>query len=212
MKGIYKAKMEIKRINTYRDTRFSQNVLNQHGCFLVDGIPYEIEIISEREAIVRGEKTEAFLPLIEEYRFFTPHITRFYDEKGGAVKEYPDADIYELDLEKIKPSQFYVDSSKIGAIKTFIHQPQDIIIQVMPHEGRYISLDGHTRLYYAVMNGWTTVRAVTETSDDWVYRFVDEARKRGVYTPEDMSLISHSEYEQKWNRFCDEIFAEATEN
>ncbi len=204
--------MEIKRINTYSDPRFSQKVLNQHGCFLADGLPYEIEIISEREAVVRGEKTEAFLPLIDEYRFFTPHITRFYDENGSIIKKYPDVEIFELGLEQIQPSQFYVDSTKIEAIKTFIHQPQDIIIQVMPHKGRYISLDGHTRLYYAVMKGWTTVRAVIEASDDWVYRFVDEARKRGVYTPNDMSLISHSEYEQKWNRFCDEIFAEATEN
>ncbi len=62
--------MEIKRINTYNDPRFSQNALNQHGCFLVDGIPYEIEIISEWEAVIRGEKSEAFLPLIGEYRFF----------------------------------------------------------------------------------------------------------------------------------------------
>ncbi len=204
--------MEIKRINTYNDSRFSQNALNQHGCFLLDGIPYEIEIISEREAVVRGENPAAFLPLIDQYRFFTPHITRFFDENGNVVKEYPQTDIFELNLEQIQPSQFYVDSEKIDAIRTFIHQPQDIIIQVMPHEDRYISLDGHTRLYYAVMNGWTTVRAVMETSDDWVYRFVDEAQKRGVYTPKDMSLISHSEYEQKWNRFCDEIFAEATEN
>ncbi len=203
--------MEIKRINTYNDSRFSQNALNQHGCFLLDGIPYEIEIISEREAVVRGENPAAFLPLIDQYRFFTPHITRFFDENGNVVKEYPQTDIFELKLEQIQPSQFYVDSVKIDAIRTFIHQPQDIIIQVMPHEDRYISLDGHTRLYYAVMNGWTTVRAVMETSDDWVYRFVDEAQKRGVYTPKDMSLISHSEYEQKWNRFCDEIFAEATE-
>lgn len=204
--------MDIKRINTYNDSRFSQNVLNQHGCFLADGIPYEIEIISERETIVKGEKSDVFLPLIDEYRFFTPHITRFYDEKGDIIKEYPDADIFELNLEQIQPSQFYVDSSKIEAIKTFIHQPQDIIIQTMPHEGRYISLDGHTRLFYAVMKGWTTVHAVSEASDDWVYRFVDEARMRGVYEPKDMTLISHSEYEQKWNRFCDEVFTEATEN
>lgn len=105
--------MDIKRINTYNDSRFSQNTLNQHGCFLADGIPYEIEIISEREAIVKGEKSDVFLPLIDEYRFFTPHITRFYDEKGDIIKEYPDADIFELNLEQIQPSQFYVDSSKI---------------------------------------------------------------------------------------------------
>lgn len=81
-----KRKESIKRISTYNDSRFSQNVLNQHGCFLADGIPYEIEIISEREAIVKGEKSDVFLPLIDEYRFFTPHITRFYDEKGGHHK------------------------------------------------------------------------------------------------------------------------------
>lgn len=162
--------------------------------------------------MVRGDKSEAFPALIDEYRFFTPHITRFYDEKGDIIKEYPDADIFELNLEQIQPSQFYVDSSKIEAIKAFIHQPQDIIIQAMPHEGRYISLDGHTHLFYAVIKGWKTVRTVSEASDDWAYRFVDEARKRGVYEPKDMTLISHSEYEQKWNRFCDEVFAEATEN
>lgn len=100
--------MEIKRINTYNDPRFLQNVLNQHGCFLADGIPYEIEIISEREAVVRGENPAAFLPLINQYRFFAPHITRFYDDKGNIIKEYPQADIFELNLEQIQPSQFYV--------------------------------------------------------------------------------------------------------
>ena len=37
--------MEIQRINTYDDKRFSQAILLQHGCFLVDGKPYEVEII-----------------------------------------------------------------------------------------------------------------------------------------------------------------------
>ena len=41
--------MNIKRINTYDDKRFSQKVLNQHGCFLVEEEPYEVEIISDFE-------------------------------------------------------------------------------------------------------------------------------------------------------------------
>lgn len=39
--------MEIQRINTYDDNRFSQTVLHQHGCFFVDEKPYEVEIVSD---------------------------------------------------------------------------------------------------------------------------------------------------------------------
>lgn len=48
--------LEIKRIHSYKDQRFSDKVLLQHGCFLVDDIPYEVEIISDFEAIIRGAK------------------------------------------------------------------------------------------------------------------------------------------------------------
>jgi len=41
--------MDIRRINTYTDPRFSQKVLYQHGCFLADEEPCEIEIISDFE-------------------------------------------------------------------------------------------------------------------------------------------------------------------
>ena len=41
--------MEIQRIDTYADSRFSECALFQHGCFLVEGKPYEIEIISDFE-------------------------------------------------------------------------------------------------------------------------------------------------------------------
>ena len=145
--------------------------------------------------------------IIEEFRFYTPHITRFYNRDGQIVKEYPRAQLLTLCLDQIQPSQFFVDEDKIAAISSFIHKPQDIIIQVLPSEDRFISLDGHTRLYYAVMKGWECIRAVVESSDDWVYKFVTEAQKRGIYTPKEMALVSHDEYEEKWNRFCDDFFA-----
>ena len=203
--------MEIKRINTYDDNRFSQIVLYQHGCFLVDGKPYEVEIISDYEAIISGVDQAVYAEIIEEFRFYTPHITRFYDRDGQIVKEYPCTQLLTLRLDQIQPSQFFVDEDKITAISSFIHKPQDIIIQVLPNEDRFISLDGHTRLYYAVMKGWECVRAVVESSDDLVYKFVTEAQKRGIYTPKEMTLVSHDEYEEKWNRFCDQFFAEALE-
>ena len=203
--------MEIQRINTYDDKRFSQAGLLQHGCFLVDGEPYEVEIISEYEAIISGADQAVYTEIIEEFRFYTPHITWFYNRDGQIVKEYPRAQLLTLCLDQIQPSQFFVDEDKIAAISSFIHKPQDIIIQVLPNEDRFISLDGHTRLYYAVMKGWECVRAVVESSDDWVYKFVTEAQKRGIYTPKDMTLVSHIEYEEKWNHFCDQFFAEESE-
>lgn len=204
--------MEIKRIDVYHDSRFTQKVLNQHGGFLVEDIPYEVEIISDSEAVIRGEKRDLYKTLIDEFRFYTPHITRFYDENHSVVKEFPPAQILTIDLEQIQPSQFYVDKDKIAAVGSFIRHAKDIIIQVLPDQGRYISLDGHTRLYYAVMKGWKSVRAVIDTSDDWVYAFVREARKRNIYTPFDLTPIDHSEYEVKWNRFCDEFFAAETDS
>ena len=204
--------MEIKRINSYDDNRFPQTVLNQHGCFLADGMPYEVEIISDYEAVISGVDQAVYAEIIEEFRFYTPHITRFYDRGGQIVKEYPRAPLLTLRLDQIQPSQFFVDADKIAAISSIIHKPEDIVIQVLTNEDRYISLDGHTRLYYAVMKGWECVRAVVESSDDWVYKFVTEAQKRGIYTPKEMTLVSHDEYEEKWNRFCDQFFEEALEN
>lgn len=200
--------MKIERINLYNDERFSKSVLLQHGCFLVENCsPYEVEIISDFEAVIRGEDQSVYPEIIEEFRFYTPHITKFFNADGRVVMEYPQVRLLTIGLDQIQPSQFFVDEDKIAAVSSFLQTDGDIIIQVLPYEGRYISLDGHTRLYYAVMKGWKHVRAVIESSGEWVYRFVTEARKRGIYTPEDMALISHAEYEEKWNRFCDEFFA-----
>lgn len=197
--------MEIKRIDTYQDSRFSQKVLCQHGCFLAEDIPYEVEIISDSEAVIRGADPLVYPAVIDMFRFYTPHITCFYDAGGGIAKEFPPAQIFTITLDRIQPSQFYVDKDKIQAVSSFIQKPEDIIIQVLPHQERYISLDGHTRLYYAVMKGWKYVRAVAEASDEGVFRFVEEAGKRNIYTPRDLILVDHDEYEEKWNRFCDEF-------
>lgn len=203
--------MEIKRIDTYDDDRFSKLVLFQHGGFLVDGVSYEVEIISESEAVIRGVDQTVFPMVIDEFRFYAPHIVKFYDNDRNIIKVFPYKEILKIPLEQIQPSQFYVDKDKIAAISNYIHEADDIVIQVMSQPNGCISLDGHTRLYYAAMKGWEYVRAVEETSGDWVYRFVAEAQKRNVYTPRDMILVSHEEYVEKWYRFCDEMFADAEE-
>ena len=67
---------DIQRIDRYDDERFSQNVLYQHGAFLVNGKPYEIEVIDRSSAVVRGEDTSLYSELIDMFRFYAGHITR----------------------------------------------------------------------------------------------------------------------------------------
>ena len=203
--------MNITRINSYDDARFSKRALLQHGCFLAEEVPCEVEIISDDGAIVQGRNEKAYPEVIEEFRFYAPHITRFFNVQGSLLKEYPAVQLLTIPLKQIQPSQLYVDEEKITAIESFIHKPDDIIIQVLPHEGRYISLDGHTRLYYAVMMGWNSIRAVVDTAGDYIYGFVEEAQRRNIHAPKDMELLSHREYEEKWNRFCDAYFADRGE-
>ena len=73
--------------------------------------------------------------------------------------------------------------------------------------GRFVSLDGHTRMFYAHAQGWTSVRFFETQTDEVIFSFADEARRRGVHSVEDIRLLPHEEYRQKWHRFCDDFFA-----
>lgn len=199
--------MDVTRINTYQDDRFSQEALDQHGCYLADGMPCEVCIISQDTATITGADEAAMPEVIDAFRFNAPHITRFLDGAGRVVQEFPANPPFPVQLCDLQPSQFFVDEEKLAAVRRFIHRPEDIIIQVLSHDGRYISLDGHTRLYLAVQNGWESVRAVAETSDAYIHGFVAEAQRRGIHTPADMALIPHADYVEKWHRFCDDFFS-----
>lgn len=199
--------MTITRINTYTDPRFSAEALRQHGCYLIDGTPCEVRIVGEDAAVITGCPDAAVPALIEEFRFNAPHITRFVDAEGRALADLPPVPTFPVRLCDIQPSQFFVDEDKLAAVRSFILAPEDVIVPVAAHEGRYISLDGHTRLYLAAQNGWTTVRAVMDTADDVLLAFAAEAVRRGVNAPAKMGLLPHAEYEVQWNRFCDAFIA-----
>lgn len=199
--------MEIERVDVYDDGRFSQKVLYQHGCFLVRGAPYEVEIVSAVSAVVRGADQSVFPQLIDEFRFYTPYITRFFDEQGKLLAAYQPVQRFPVSLSQLQPSQFYVDRDKVTAIATFVRSWEDIVISVLPMGERYIALDGHTRLYYAVSKHWDQVYAVCHTVDDSIYDFVREAKRRGITSPQDLELLEHEEYDSKWNHYCDNYFS-----
>lgn len=197
---------EIRRINTYCDARFFPTVLRQHGAFLVDGEPYEVEITEKDSAQVRGPKSELYVLLIEEFRFYAGHICRFYNENGELVADFPPVELFTVKLSEIQPSQFYVDEEKLQAVRTFLFSPEDIVIPVIRWENRYVSLDGHTRLAAAIDAGYDRVSAFIEESDGSILGFVEEAKKRGIFSPYDLQRVSHAEYDVVWNQFCDDYF------
>ncbi len=197
--------MVIKRINNYIDSRFSMKVLKQHGAFELDDMLYEVEIISDFEAIIRGPEKH-FEEIIEEFRFYSGHITKFYNDKMKCVAEFDSVPLFPVEIARIQPSQFYVDIDKKKAVSEFINDSSQVIIPLVKTNDQYISLDGHTRLAVAIDKGYNEVRGYIAEGGEWLMKFVDEAIKRGIKTPYDIKVLSHEEYDLKWNKFCDELF------
>ena len=197
---------DIIRIDSYTDARFSKTALYQHGAYLIGEDPYEVEITGADTAVVRGKDPAQYDALIETFRFHAPHIVRFLDASGAQIAAYPAQERIEIALDRIQPSQFYIDEEKLAAIRTFVHKPEDVVVQVIPYGDRFISLDGHTRLYLAAQRGYAAVNAVVSETDDWVWTFVREAERRNIRRSQDMVLLPHERYEILWNRYCDEVF------
>ena len=198
--------MSIIRINTYDDQRFSQEALNQHGCYIADGeVPVEIIIISQSEALIKGDKAY-FDEVIEEFRFNAKHITTFYDQSGRLVKKFKEVALFKLDLANIQPIQFFIDRDKLEAVRSFVNCEEDVIIPVVKREGTYVSLDGHTRLYLADSLGFKQVYAYLSESFYGFDYFLDEARRRNIHTIKDLVLLDHEEYVDKWDKFCEAYY------
>lgn len=200
--------MEIERLNSYEDSRFDPDILRQHGAFVIDGrYPCGFRILDEHSAKVYYHDYGAIEEILENFRFYAGHITRFYDRDGALLREYGEVETFELPLEQIQPSQFYVDREKLQAVGSFVESGEDIVVPVMKADGRYVSLDGHTRLYLAWRRGYDHVRAfLEEDAGGAIADFAREARSRGVRCVEDMEELCHEEYEEKWNRFCEGFF------
>ncbi|WP_291570313.1 hypothetical protein [Clostridium sp. UBA4548] len=198
---------KIQRINNYDDERFDKEILRQHGAFIVDGkYNCSFKIVNEDSAIAFFDKEINVLQLIDEFRFYSEHIVNFYNKNMDLIKVFSPIKVFSILIRDIQPSQFFVDMDKVKAIQSFINNEEDIIIPLAKLKDSFISLDGHTRLYYAVSRGYTKVKGYLTEPGDYLEGFVEEARKRKVYSPYDLELISHEDYKIKWDKFCDDFF------
>lgn len=59
--------------------------------------------------------------------------------------------------------------------------------------------------------GWSEVYAVEADSESYIFDFVKEAIRRGITAPWNLQLVDHETCEEKWNRFCDDFFAQRNE-
>ncbi len=200
--------MEIERINTYADPRFPGEVLLEHGAFLIDGRPCGFKIRDGNSATVFFDGPQDLTPAMDAFRYYAEHITVFYKENGEKLAEYPPVDIRTMPLEDIQPSQFFVDGDKLRTVASFIRSGDDIVVPVIfdRRTGRTVSLDGHTRLYYAYTQGFEKIRVFEMRTDDTILDFVDEARRRGVFCVRDMKALPHGDYVREWDGFCDQYW------
>ena len=200
--------MTVRRIDGYDDPRFSVEVLRQHGAFETeDGVPCAVLVTGLRTATVDAPE-EALDALIEECRFFAEHITVFEDAAGRVLRAFPEVPLFRVRLDDLQPSQFFVDEEKLAAVSTFVRVLEDVVIPVVPDGERWISCDGHTRLYAARLLGFEEVTAfLCEDPGDAIHDFARMARERGIRRPADLKRLSHADYAVRWNRFCDDYFA-----
>lgn len=202
--------MEIQRINTYTDSRFPQEVLYQHGAFLVDGSPWTIRVISGYEAVISAAALDPAKveEVIKDFRFYAEHITTFYDEAGNCLLRLPPVERREVEIDSLQPSQFSVDREKCAAVGHFIHSAADVVIPVTTLEDDTLCvLDGHTRLYEAWQKGLRTAMVVDVPGWIGVDSFVREARRRNIFHIRDMALYSPQEQKEKWHDWCAAHFA-----
>ncbi|MCL1786625.1 MAG: hypothetical protein FWG38_01455 [Defluviitaleaceae bacterium] len=144
---------------------------------------------------------------IQEFLFYSGFITAVKDESGHVLATNAPNAPYLLDISHIQPSQFYINEKKLAACKGWIQGPEDILIPIAIRDGKNIALDGHTRIKAALDLGYTSVYVYTEPYDEGIFHFVDEALRRGITGVASMEVVSDVEYAVKWDKFCDDYFA-----
>lgn len=199
--------MKIQRIDSYVDNRFEEVVLKQHGAFLIDDTyPCQFFICDMGSAIIDCHDECNIGEIIDAFRFYAKHIRKFYAKDGRLLKSYDDVELIKIGIDKLQPSQFYVNREKLNAIRCWAKDPEHFIVPILKHENELILLDGHTRLYMAKMLNIAEVYAYEDDSNNDIWGFVAEARRRNIYTVHDIALVSSADYELLWHKFCDDYF------
>ncbi|MDO5438971.1 MAG: GNAT family N-acetyltransferase [Erysipelotrichaceae bacterium] len=162
---------------------------------------------------VDGELTNVYWINVEE------SLTRFKAEYEPYITVFATT-IQELLLKDLQPSQFYISEKKLHDIEAWL-DPKDLSgfepIPVKILDGIPVMTDGHTRAVAALRSGLTTVPLAADEDDlDWdMYRAcVKACKESNIFSPADLlqRIIPELEYQEKWNKWCDNLQAEIRRN
>ena len=121
---------------------------------------------------------------------------------------------YFLPMQALHPSQLYISEEKLAAVEAWLN-PEDLIgFDPVPvrraADGTLFMTDGHTRAVAAFRAGMKEIPVCDEWEDlDWTA--YDECLSwccaEGADTVEKLAgrIVSREEYDEKWNRRCDEM-------
>ena len=203
---------DIKRIESLEEYPCADpQYVSRHTAFWVDQAIVYFEILNPEQAIIHCNKkileNSALLEeVIQEFRFYSYHITQFLNEQHQLVKKFPSVELTLVEINDLQPSQFYVNQEKILQCSGWIENLHHLIIPVHPNTN--FICDGHTRLYAALQKGFHKCYIYTaEESGDYLLDFVKMARERNIFHVADLQPLSDSEYKTLWWQFCDDYFA-----
>lgn len=198
--------MHIQRINGYQHADFSEQALNQHGGFLIDGSPCSFEILSMDTARVSTSQKNGLEKAIDEFREFAGHITQFIDKENRIIKSFKAVPLTLISIEVLQPSQFFINTEKLNAVHKWLLSKEQVIIPVVKINNTLIVADGHTRLYAAVKKGIDKAFIYTTKEPSYIHDFAKEAMKRNIYHIGDLRELPPAEYETEWISFCNNYF------
>ncbi len=115
-----------------------------------------------------------------------------------------------MSLEELQPSQLYISSEKLVRIESE-HNPRRVDrlepIPIKELDGQIILTDGHTRAFFALLNGHSEIPVIWDEDElDWeAYRIcVAWCRELEIRTVADLRdrVLNSEEYEICWHERC----------
>lgn len=173
---------------------------------LNESIRYDFEIMNHNEAILHTQAESCPKEVIEEFLFYSGFISQIKTVNGEVIYHQPQKNVMKQSLDWIQPSQLYVNEEKLKRLLTWINDPRDIIVPVIKLNGKYVSMDGHTRLKVAELLGFQEIYIYLDDPEVYIEDFVRFCQNEQKYSIYDLQIISDEEYQIKWCSFCEVYF------
>ncbi|MHA1971421.1 MAG: hypothetical protein ACTSW1_00430 [Candidatus Hodarchaeales archaeon] len=125
------------------------------------------------------------------------------------MREVTKKQYFLLDIDKIQPSQLFINIEKLKAVSSSFHNRLDSLapIPIKKLDNLLVATDGHTRLFFLWQLGYKKIRVIWETDElDWqMYRkCVEWCKAEKISQIADLStrLIDNESYQHLWIDRC----------